>query len=77
MRKGSSIGWFDEGNTVPVQIREDVIVNIEGIPYDITRAEANRIIRVILAYVDDSGDAPLLPQKDASDDLKEEEGVVE
>jgi hypothetical protein len=58
MRRSTNLLWFDVGNTVPVQIREDVIVNIEGIPYDMTRDEANRIIRVILAYVDENEAPP-------------------
>jgi hypothetical protein len=34
---------------LPVQIREDVTVQIAGIPHDLTREEAAKIARVVLA----------------------------
>jgi hypothetical protein len=34
---------------LPIQIREDVTVQIAGIPHDLTREEAAKIARVVLA----------------------------
>lgn len=36
---------------LPIQIREDVTVQIAGIPHDLTREEAEKIARVVLAMV--------------------------
>lgn len=36
---------------VPIQIREDVRVDVR-IPVDLTKAEAERIARVVLAYAE-------------------------
>lgn len=38
------------GLTVPVPIREDVLVRIHGIPADLTSAEAEKIANVVKAY---------------------------
>jgi hypothetical protein len=34
---------------LPIQIREDLTVQIAGIPHDMTKAEADKIARVVLA----------------------------
>jgi hypothetical protein len=34
---------------LPIQIREDLTVQIAGIPHDLTREEAEKIARVVLA----------------------------
>lgn len=41
---------------MPVRIREDVIVCIARLPHDLTKEEANKIAKVILAYVNQSND---------------------
>lgn len=38
-----------EGAIVPIQIREDLTVRIGRIPHDLTKAEAEKIGRVVLA----------------------------
>ncbi|MFL0356020.1 hypothetical protein ACI5KX_06025 [Erythrobacter sp. GH1-10] len=38
------------GNVVPVPIREDVIVKIGNLPFDLSQDEARKIANVILAY---------------------------
>lgn len=43
---------------IPVEIRPGLIVRIQGIPLDLTEAEANKIARVVLA----------LAQKEESND---------
>ena len=35
-----------------IQVREDVAIRIAGLPFDLTRKEAEKIVRVILAYGD-------------------------
>jgi len=37
---------------VPIPIRADVTVRISGIPHDLTKAEAERIARVIIALAE-------------------------
>jgi hypothetical protein len=37
---------------LPIQIREDVTVQIAGIPHDLTREEAQKIARVVLALAE-------------------------
>ena len=39
-------------NIVPIKIREDRVVQIYGIPHDLTPAEAERLAVVILAFAD-------------------------
>jgi hypothetical protein len=34
---------------LPIQIRPDLIVQIAGIPHDLTREEAEKIARVVMA----------------------------
>jgi hypothetical protein len=36
---------------IPIQIREDVVVRIHGIPHDLTEEEAAKIARVVHALV--------------------------
>lgn len=38
-----------ESGILPIMIRNDLVVEISGIPFDLTRAEAERIAGVILA----------------------------
>lgn len=38
------------GNVVPVPIREDVVVKVGNLPFDLTADEARKIANVILAY---------------------------
>jgi hypothetical protein len=38
-----------EDEIIPIQIRDNVIVRIHGIPHDLTRGEATKIANVILA----------------------------
>ena len=40
----------NQGNVVPVPIREEVTVKIGNLPYDLTPDEAKKIANVILAY---------------------------
>ncbi len=35
---------------IPVQIRPDLVVSIAPVPHDLTKAEAEKIARVIIAY---------------------------
>lgn len=50
---GRTMSQFDfaavEGAIVPIQIREDLVVRIGRIPHDLTRAEADKIARVVSA----------------------------
>ena len=34
---------------IPIQIRPDVTVRIQGIPHDLTQAEANKLAAVVIA----------------------------
>jgi hypothetical protein len=36
-------------NVFPIQIRENVVVRIQGLPFDLTQAEAERIANVVKA----------------------------
>lgn len=38
---------------IPIPIRSDLVVQIHGIPFDLTRAEAQRVANVILALAND------------------------
>ncbi len=40
-------------NIVPIQIRQDLIIHVQGIPFDLTKAEAQRVANVILALASD------------------------
>jgi hypothetical protein len=54
-------------NIVPIEIRPGVFVHIAPIPHDLTRAEAEKISRVVLAFASDrdgareGGDANAAP----------------
>lgn len=37
-------------NILPIQIRDDLIVMIAGIPHDLTEKEAKRIAAVVMAH---------------------------
>jgi hypothetical protein len=37
------------GNILPIQVRPDLVVRIQGIPFDLTETEARRIANVIIA----------------------------
>jgi hypothetical protein len=39
-----------EDTIFPIPIRSDVTVRIQGLPFDLTRAEADKIAAVIMAY---------------------------
>jgi len=41
-------------NIVPIQIRQDLVIHIQGIPFDLTKSEAQRVANVILALASDS-----------------------
>lgn len=43
---------------VPIQIREDVTVRLVRLPHDLTRAEAEKIGRVVLALAEPSAQVP-------------------
>jgi len=43
-------------DVVPVALRRDLTVHIAGLPMDLTRAEADKIVRVVRAFVLDSED---------------------
>jgi hypothetical protein len=36
-------------NIIPIAIRQDLIIHVQGIPFDLTKAEAQRVANVILA----------------------------
>ncbi len=40
---------------IPIPLREDLVVFIKDLPLDLTKKEANKIIRIIKAYADESG----------------------
>jgi hypothetical protein len=42
---------------IPIPLREDLVVFIKDLPLDLTKKEADKIIRIIKAYSDDSGEA--------------------
>jgi hypothetical protein len=41
---------WEQGVIVPIQIREDLWVRVGRIPHDLTPEEADRIVRIVLAY---------------------------
>lgn len=41
--------WRAEARIFPIQIREDLFVRIQNLPHDLTKAEAERICRVVMA----------------------------
>ncbi len=41
-------------NIVPIQIRQDLVIHVQGIPFDLTRSEAQRVANVILALASDA-----------------------
>lgn len=53
---------WESGVIVPIQIREDHWVRVGRIPHDLTPAEADKIVRVVLAY------APGIKAGDAQED---------
>lgn len=40
-------------NIVPIPIRQDLTIHIQGIPFDLTKAEAQRVANVVLALARD------------------------
>ena len=44
-----SVSSFSAANILPIPLRADLVVRIEGIPYDLTPAEAKKIANVVLA----------------------------
>ena len=38
---------------IPIPLRPDVTIRIHGIPMDMTKAEAEKIAAVVLAYADE------------------------
>ena len=59
MPRSMSIDAFEAHmGIIPIQIRRDVVVKIHGIPYDLTREEAERLILIIKAHVMQSAPAP-------------------
>lgn len=38
-------------NVLPIQIRSDLVVKLHGLPFDLTKAEANKIANIVLAHV--------------------------
>jgi hypothetical protein len=46
-----------EDTIFPIPIRGDVTVRIQGLPFDLTQAEADKLSAVIMAYVQERGDA--------------------
>ena len=49
---------FDPASIMPIQIRDDLIIHVQGIPHDLTVKEARRIANVILALSDKSPEIP-------------------
>ena len=48
-----SVEQFEaDQNIIPIQIRKDLTVKIQGIPWDLTSEEANKIKNVVVALVD-------------------------
>lgn len=45
---------FDTSSIVPIPLRADLIVRIQGLPFDMTSAEARKIANVVLAMATDS-----------------------
>lgn len=43
---------------IQIQIRENLVVRIQGIPHDLTAAEADRIARVVAALANRPPEAP-------------------
>jgi hypothetical protein len=43
-----------EDTIFPIPIRDDVTIRIQGLPFDLTKAEAAKIAAVVLAYVRDA-----------------------
>lgn len=44
-----SLGGFSEENILPIPLRADLTVRIQGLPFDMTPTEARRIANVVLA----------------------------
>jgi hypothetical protein len=51
-REGTQMPRQPPIDILPIQIREDVTVQIAGIPHDLTREEAQKIARVVLALAE-------------------------
>jgi hypothetical protein len=45
---------FDTASILPIPIRADLVVRIQGLPFDMTTAEARKIANVVLAMATDS-----------------------
>lgn len=37
----------------PIQIREDLVVRFQPVPFDLTKAEAEKICRIVMALAND------------------------
>lgn len=44
---------FTDGVT-PIKIREDVMVRIAHLPHDLTKEEADKIVKIIMAHVNEA-----------------------
>lgn len=47
---------YEYPQIMPIQIRPNLIIRIQGIPHDLTAAEAGKIVRVIEALVERAPD---------------------
>ena len=45
----SAAPTFDTSNILPIPLRSDLVVRIQGLPFDMTAAEAKKIANVVLA----------------------------
>ena len=41
--------YLHNDRIIPISIRDDLLVQIQDIPHDMTKAEANKICRVVIA----------------------------
>lgn len=44
------VTMFTDG-VLPIKIRDDIIVRVAHLPHDLTKKEADKIIRIIMAHV--------------------------
>jgi len=51
---------FGRRDSLPVQLRTDLVVFIQGIPWDLTKREADKLRRVIMAM---ENETPLPPSR--------------
>ena len=45
-----------QDDIIPIPLREDLIVYLQGLPLNLSQAEADKIVHVVKAYVQHSGD---------------------